>query len=252
MAMHEAQPVLLIGEPGTGKLDGADVIHRASSRGKRPIVVVECAGTPEAALELELFGHARAPEGARFAESAIRRAHRSTLVLRNLPALPPALARRLSKVVDDGVWRPTGGEYEGADVRIIATSRSVVDARALPGADWIPMTIPPLRHRRGDAVQMVSALITRRCANRIRLDEGAMAELATRSYRVRNADEVWLTVLKAIARRNRVGDPARVRAESLPPREAGRAQAPLPEGGLLGAIGEFGLPEWIEAARLRG
>ena len=52
-------PVLVTGEPGTGKDVTAHAIHARSPRGQGPFVPINCGAIPETLLESELFGHER-------------------------------------------------------------------------------------------------------------------------------------------------------------------------------------------------
>ena len=49
--------VLLLGESGVGKELFADLIHKNSSRAKKPITKINCGAIPESLIEAELFGY---------------------------------------------------------------------------------------------------------------------------------------------------------------------------------------------------
>ena len=78
-------PILLWGEPGTGKSSIARIIHQLSGRGSSPFVKVRCS-LPEELLEKELFGSARGflndgIEGSHAFPGAFERAAGGTLLL---------------------------------------------------------------------------------------------------------------------------------------------------------------------------
>src|SRR5439155_13984496 len=56
LARSERTTVLITGESGTGKGYVAESIHRASSRGERPMVEINCAALAGSTLDAELFG----------------------------------------------------------------------------------------------------------------------------------------------------------------------------------------------------
>jgi formate hydrogenlyase transcriptional activator len=82
--------VLLCGETGTGKELIASAIHELSSRGKRPMVRLNCAAIPETLIESELFGREKGAYTGALSRQAGRFevAHGSTLFLDEIGELP--------------------------------------------------------------------------------------------------------------------------------------------------------------------
>src|SRR5215510_7250028 len=113
-------PVLIRGEPGSGKERLARAIHAWSARADHPFVSLSCGTVPDSALELELFGHV---EGA-FAGAGRARpgrlvvANGGTLFLDEVSELPLALQTRLLRVLQDGEFEPVGSDRQmHVDVR---------------------------------------------------------------------------------------------------------------------------------------
>jgi DNA-binding NtrC family response regulator len=154
--------VLILGETGTGKELVARAIHLASPRSRRRLVAVNCAAIPETLLEAELFGWVK---GAFTGADARREgkfvaADRSTLLLDEIGDIPAGLQAKLLRVLEERSVTPLGcDEARAVDVRVLAASHRDLKAEVDAGrfrADLfyrlnvVPLSIPPLRERRGD------------------------------------------------------------------------------------------------------
>lgn len=154
--------VMVYGESGTGKELVARAIHARSARHKGPFIRVNCGALPEGLLDSELFGHER---GA-FTGAAKRRRGRfeladgGTLFLDEISTISPATQVRLLRVLQERELERVGGEDTIAvDVRIVAaTNTPAEDLLAGDGfredlyyrLHVVPVTVPPLRDRKGD------------------------------------------------------------------------------------------------------
>ncbi|MEL7681578.1 sigma-54 dependent transcriptional regulator [Citromicrobium bathyomarinum] len=156
-----AAPILIRGEPGTGKEVMARLIHASSGRVGH-FVTVECHGVSPEMLESELFGH----EPGAFPGAVARRVGRfdeaegGTLFLRGIEALAPALQARLLDVVQAGqTCRNTVPTNAMQGARLVTSStcdlgalveqgRFRADLHARLGLAEIGM--PPLRARGED------------------------------------------------------------------------------------------------------
>ena len=161
-------PVLIIGEPGTGKETLAHAIHGASLRAKGPLLSLDCKAVPANIIDSELFGHEKgAFPGAFSAKTGkLVQADGGTLILDEIGVMPEQTQEILDRVLATGEVRPVGlnGSYS-VDVRVIATN-----GRALPedfntglaeriGATTV--TLPPLRERSGDIPALARHLLQR-------------------------------------------------------------------------------------------
>lgn len=155
------------GESGTGKEVVARTIHALSARAQSPFIALNMAAIPAGVVESELFGHARGSfTGAVAARpGAFEQADRGTLFLDELAEMPPELQPKLLRVLEDGAFRPVGGQKEvRPNVRIIAaTNRDPEEAvaRGQLRADlWyrlnvFSVTLPALRDRADDVPLLV-------------------------------------------------------------------------------------------------
>jgi len=165
------QPVLILGETGTGKTRLAKWIHEASPRADRPFVALNCAALPETLVEAELFGVAR---GAYTGAHAARRgllelADGGTLLLDEIGELSLAGQAKLLGVIEDQVFRRIGDEHERrVDVRLLAATHVDLDAAVVRKqfrADLLfrlnvfPIRTPSLRERKCDLPALVATCL---------------------------------------------------------------------------------------------
>lgn len=190
--------VLLQGETGTGKDRVARAIHRFSARGNGPFMAINCAAIPETLLESELFGHIRgAFSGAdESREGLIAQADGGTLFLDEIGDMPLALQAKLLRVLESGRYRPLGaGEERRADMRLIAATHQPLRERIQDKrfrADLFyrlgqfPVTLPPLRERRGDIPELANAFVRDFChregREELTITSAALRQLRDRDY----------------------------------------------------------------------
>lgn len=154
--------VLITGETGTGKELVAELIHKNSSRGKKPLVCLNCAAMPDTLLESELFGYER---GAFTGAVARQRgkfeiANGGTIFLDEIGDMSLyAQAKILRALESREVYRLGGHRSIGLNVRIIAATNQdpehLIKARKFRNDLYYRLNVarihlPPLRERRED------------------------------------------------------------------------------------------------------
>ncbi|MGC2729667.1 MAG: sigma-54 dependent transcriptional regulator [Candidatus Sulfotelmatobacter sp.] len=163
-------PVLILGEPGSGKGTVARLIHKLSVYSGFKFLRVNCAEMPADLLEIELFGRGHAPSNGsstgngRASLGKLEMGEKGTLLLDEITEMPLALQSRLLQVLQDKQFVRAGEDKPVVvDVRILAASSEKLD-RALAEkrlrADLyyrlsaFTVHVPPLRQRR-DEIQIL-------------------------------------------------------------------------------------------------
>ncbi len=162
-------PVLVCGEPDTGKQLIAREIHRESRRAAGPFVRVACGALRESELADKLFGYL---EGNNERESQtpftlLEAAQGGTLFLENVSELPLWGQVTLLDALQHGRYLCVGSrESAPVDVRVIASTtadlQTAVAQRAFLSSLYyylnvVQIYVPPLRHRPQDIRPLAEA-----------------------------------------------------------------------------------------------
>ena len=170
-------PILLQGETGTGKGLLARTIHETGPRASGPFVAVNCAAIPASLIEAELFGFERgAFTDARQARTGlVEAAHGGTLFLDEIGLMPEGLQAKLLTVLETREVRPLGGtRTRVVDASIVTATNSdlraaVRDRRFREDLYHrlavLEFTLPPLRERGADVLELAEAFLARACAD---------------------------------------------------------------------------------------
>lgn len=165
-------PVLITGEPGTGKELVAEAIWALSPRAGRPLIKLNCAALVESVANSELFGHVRGAftDAHRNKTGKFSQAHQGTLFLDEVGDLPLAVQPKLLRAVEFGEIEPVGSETMlTVDVRLIAATNQ--DLRLLlqrgqfrrdlyDRLSTLCLHLPPLRERPADIILLANYFAT--------------------------------------------------------------------------------------------
>jgi transcriptional regulator of acetoin/glycerol metabolism len=180
-------PLLIKGETGSGKEAFARAVHKASQRGTKAFVALNCAAIPESLIESELFGYrggsftGARKEGMR---GKLQQADGGTLFLDEIGDMPLALQTRLLRVLEDRQVVPIGGEPESVNVRIISATHRDLLGRVQEGGfredlyyrlNGLELALPALRER-SDKAQLLDFLLAEEAGGETVLIDGPARE----------------------------------------------------------------------------
>jgi DNA-binding NtrC family response regulator len=187
------QPVLILGETGSGKGVLARWLHEQGPRRDEPMVDLNCAGLSRELVEAELFGHTKgAFTGAVTAKRGLFEvAHRGTVFLDEIGDLDQPVQPKLLKVLEERRFRRVGDvEDRSVDVRLVAATSLDLGAQVRDGKfrsdlyfriSTLVLTVPPLRERPDDlpglAQDLLDRIATRRAGRRVTLGADAIGAL---------------------------------------------------------------------------
>jgi DNA-binding NtrC family response regulator len=185
--------ILLLGESGTGKELFARAIHHLSGRREYPFVPINCSAIPAGLLESELFGY----EKGAFSGAESRKlgkfelASKGTVFLDEIGEMDIGLQAKLLRFIQEGEIERVGGTKAiKLDVRIVAASNKDLE-QAVSREEFredlfyrinvFPITIPPLRERRGDIPLLVDYFVMKYSAD-LKADVKDVSEEALRLF----------------------------------------------------------------------
>lgn len=179
-AVNAPEPVLLLGEPGSGRNALARAIHNSGGRAAGPFLAVNGAAIPrELAIEEFLGFEPGAFNGEASAgqPSKFEWADGGSLFLEGVDTLSLEMQAILVRILESReVVRLGGRRAIPVDVRILASAGSGLEERMRAGAfradlyhmlNHFPIRVPPLRERTEDIPLLVD-----RCLERLRLNFG--------------------------------------------------------------------------------
>ncbi|WP_079204185.1 sigma-54-dependent response regulator transcription factor AlgB [Pseudomonas sp. CC6-YY-74] len=183
--------ILILGESGTGKGELARAIHGWSRRAKKSCVTINCPSLSAELMESELFGHSRgAFTGA--SESTLGRVNQAdggTLFLDEIGDFPLSLQPKLLRFIQDKEYERVGDPVSRrADVRILAATNHDLQDMVGEGLfredllyrlNVITLTLPPLRERADDIIDLAERFLARFVKDYARPARGFSDEVRT-------------------------------------------------------------------------
>ncbi len=161
-ARHDS-PVLLSGEPGTGRGAFARYLHALGSQADEPLVSLTAASLTESNFEEKLLGSEHEGE---IIPGAFERAEAGTLIIDELADLPPAAQKLLLGVLEDGRFTRVGGtETVRLRARVLATVRADFEAQMdkdllrrdlVAHLGVLSLRVPPLRQYAEDIPELLT------------------------------------------------------------------------------------------------
>jgi DNA-binding NtrC family response regulator len=162
-------PVLLVGEPGSGREAFARYLHEHGPRASAPFVALIASTLRESDAEARLFG--REEPGAVKVAGLLEEAGNGSLFIQELEDLPPGVQRLLAGVFESGQFTRMGGsETLSFRARLLSAGQPGIEQRAggetlrrdlLAHLNVLIMRVPPLREYAEDVPDLLRHQVDR-------------------------------------------------------------------------------------------
>jgi DNA-binding NtrC family response regulator len=180
-----SEPVLIMGENGSGKELAARLIHKLSVRSAFRFLRLNCATLPGDVLESEIFGSANGHGRSKL--SKLEACHRGTLFLNEITEMPIGLQAKLLQPLRDGYFvRPGSDTRIEMDVRIVAATQvnveqAIADRKLREDLYYrlsaFTMHVPALRQRK-EEIPLLLAHFMNQLARRYSLPSRSFSAVA--------------------------------------------------------------------------
>jgi hypothetical protein len=194
------EPILILGENGTGKDLIAQAIHAASSRRSKNFVTVNCAAIPHELMESELFGYeAGAFTGAKSSgkKGQFEVAEGGTIFLDEIGEMPLTLQAKLLRVLENHEIQKLGNTSPRyVDFRLVSATNRNLEQMVHQGLfredlyyrlNLFDLVVPPLRERLADipllAYSIIIGLLGPERGNNIRIEKEVLSVCSTHPWR---------------------------------------------------------------------
>jgi DNA-binding NtrC family response regulator/CHASE2 domain-containing sensor protein len=191
-AARTSLPIVLSGEPGTGKELFARAAHRLSPRAAGPFVAVNVAAISPELFESELFGHVRGSFTGAVADRKgyLEQADGGTIFLDEIGELRADHQSKLLRALQERAFHRVGATRPTTvDVRVVAASNRDLERGVAEG--WfrddllsrlrgLILRLPPLRERPGDVGPLAEQILQEAAAEAgrpVALSEAALRTL---------------------------------------------------------------------------
>lgn len=192
LAAEHTQPVLVLGETGTGKGLIARFVHERSRRA--PYVALNCSSLRGELLDSELFGHVRGAftSAVKDRRGLVEEANGGTLFLDEIGETNLDTQARLLKLLEERTFRRVGESRERtSDFRLICATNRDLQAEVAGGRfrrdllyriNLFTIELPPLRERTGDVPWLVQKLLGSLGAEGVEVLPETLAALELHSF----------------------------------------------------------------------
>ena len=116
--IHSDNPLLIVGETGTGKGVLARAMHNSSLRSNRPFLSVAASRLTPDSLDSVLFGATAREQG------VMSRSDGGSLVVTGIEELVPMAQERLLQILEKAEYTTSAGERKSLDARLMLTGHS--------------------------------------------------------------------------------------------------------------------------------